>query len=225
MPEHVHVHAPHELSEAPHATSNRERVFEILAALLLSLATLGIAWSGYQAAKWSGLQARRYTQASTARSFANRAATLAAQDRTQDLLNFNRWLEVTSSGNTELAALYERRFRNEFRPAFERWLAADPLHNVDATPSPLREKNYVLAQAVKADKLETVGDHRRFEAGKVATENADDYVFVTVFFAVVLFFGGISLRFDWTPMRILILGLGGVMLVYGAIRIATLPAL
>src|SRR5258705_6671400 len=113
MPEHVHVHVPHELGEpAPH-TSHRERVFEILAALLLSLATVGIAWSGYQAAKWSGLQARRYTQASTARSLANRAATTAAQNRTQDLLNFNRWLEVSTAGNTQLADLYQRRLRDE----------------------------------------------------------------------------------------------------------------
>src|SRR5690242_9170931 len=80
MPEHVHVHVPHELGEPGEATSNRERWLEIVAALMLSLATLGIAWSGYQAAKWSGLQAQRYTQASTARSFANRAATLGAQD-------------------------------------------------------------------------------------------------------------------------------------------------
>jgi hypothetical protein len=224
MPEHVHVHAPHELSEPGDATTPRERWFEIAAALLLSLATLGIAWSGYQAAKWSGLQARRYTQASTARSFANRAATLAAQDRTQDLLNFNRWLEVSTDGNAELAGLYERRFRDEFLPAFEQWLAEDPLQNPKAIPSPLREENYVLANAVKADKLEELGDVR-FEQGKEATENADDYVFVTVFFAVVLFFGGISLRFAWTPMRVLILVMGAGLLVYGAIRLATLPTL
>jgi|1186.fasta_scaffold51454_2 hypothetical protein len=224
MPEHVHIHAPHELTEPSEATSGRERAFEIAAALLLSLATLGIAWSGYQAAKWSGLQARRYTEASTARSLANRSSTLAAQERTQDLLNFNRWLEVTTEGDTELADLYQRRFREEFRPAFERWLADDPLHDVNALASPLREKNYVLADAVKADKLEALGD-LRFEQGKDATENADDYVFVTVFFAVVLFFGGISLRFAWAPMRTLILALGAVLLLYGAIRLATLPTL
>ena len=63
-------------------------------------------------------QARRYTQASSGASLANRASTLAAQDRTQDLLNFNRWLEVTTDGNTTLADLYQRRFRDEFRPAF-----------------------------------------------------------------------------------------------------------
>jgi len=224
MPEHVHVHTPHELGEPGEHTSVRERWLEIAAALLLSLATLGIAWSGYQATKWSGIQARRYTQASTARSLANRASTLAVQDRTQDLLNFNRWLEVSTNGNTDLAALYERRFRDEFQPAFQRWLAEDPLHNTSAVPSPLREKNYVLANSVKADKLEALGDGR-FEQGKAATENADDYVFVTVFFAVVLFFAGISLRFAWLPLRILILGLGAVLLVYGAARLGTLPAL
>jgi ferric-dicitrate binding protein FerR (iron transport regulator) len=224
MPEHVHVHAPHELAEPGEATTPRERAFEIAAALLLSLATLGIAWSGYQAAKWSGLQARRYTQASTARSLANRASGSAGQDRTQDLLNFNRWLEVTTEGNTQLADLYQRRFRAEFRPAFERWLADDPLHDRNALASPLREKNYVLAHAVTADKLEALGD-LRFEQGKNATENADDYVFVTVFFAVVLFFAGISLRFAWAPMRILILGLGAVLLLYSAIRLATFPTL
>jgi hypothetical protein len=222
MPEHVHVHAPHELSEPAESTTERERWLEIAAALLLSLATLGIAWSGYQAAKWSGIQARRYTQASTARAFANQASTLASQDRTQDLLNFNRWLEVYTAGNTELADLYERRFRDEFRPAFERWLAEDPIHNQDAIPSPLREKNYVLAKMVKADKLNALGDVR-FEEGKEATEHADDYVFVTVFFAIVLFFAGISLRFTWLPMRLLILGLGAVILVYAGIRLGTLP--
>jgi len=224
MPEAVHVHAPHELSEASEAVSHRERVLEIVAALMLSLATVGIAWSGYQAAKWSGLQARRYTQAATARSHANRLATLAAQERTQDLLNFNRWLEVTTEGNTQLAQLYERRFRPEFRPAFDAWLAGDPLNNPNAVASPLLEPQYVLADSVKADRLERIGD-QRFEEGKSATENADDYVFVTVFFAIVLFFAGISLRFAWFPLRVGVMALAGGLIVYGAVRLATLQTL
>ena len=157
-------------------------------------------------------------------SFANHAATLGAQDRTQDLLNFNRWLEVSTDGNTQLASLYERRFRNEFRPAFEKWLTEDPLHNVNATASPLLEPNYKLANAEKADKLNKLGDVR-FEQGKEATENADNYVFVTVFFAIVLFFAGISLRFTWFPMRILIMGLGTAILVWASFRLLSLPTL
>lgn len=224
MPEHVHVHAPHELGEVAESAGTRERWLEVAAALMLSLATLGIAWSGYQAAKWSGLQARRYTQASSARSLANRSATVAAQDHTQDLLTFNRWLEATTKGETEIASLYERSFRDEFRPAFASWLANDPLDNEGAIANPLRESTYRLASLEKAGRLERVGD-RRFEQGKEATENADAYVFVTVFFAVVLFFAGISLRFAWFPMRVLILGLGAVLLLWGAVRLLGLPTL
>ena len=142
MPEHVHVHAPHELSEPGEAVSHRERVLELIAALMMSLATLGIAWSGYQAARWSGEQAELYTQASAARSLANRASVFASQERLQDLTNFNRWLELSTTGDTELADLYERRFRDEFRPAFTAWVAQDPLHNPNAIASPLRMPEY-----------------------------------------------------------------------------------
>ena len=131
---------------------------------------------------------------------------------------------MTTDGNSQLADLYQRRFRQEFLPAFNAWLADDPLHNPQAVASPLLEPQYHLANATKADQLEKLGD-LRFEQGKEATENADDYVFATVFFAVVLFFAGISLRFAWTRLRILILVMGAALLVYGAVRILSLPTL
>lgn len=225
MPEAVHVHAPHELTETPREqVSDRERLLELGAVLLLSIATVCVAWSGYQAAKWSGLQARRYAQANTARSLANRAATVAGQERTQDLLNFNRWLEVTTGGNQQLASLYVRRFRPEFRPAFTAWLAQDPLNNVTAPASPLLVPQYHLANMAKANGLERVGDER-FDQAKTATEHADDYIFGTVFFAAVLFFAGISMRFAWFPMRVTVLVLAFVFLAYGVVKLLSLPTL
>ena len=141
------------------------------------------------------------------------AAPLAAQDRTQDLLNFNRWLELTTEGNTTSQRFYQRRFRHEFRPAFDAWLSADPLNNPDATPEPAAEnRNTSSPTRRRPTASRSVGD-QRFEQGKKATETADDYVFVTVFFAIVLFFAGISLRFAWLPIRVGILGLGAVLLI------------
>jgi hypothetical protein len=224
MPEPVHVHAPHELTEESEAVSNRERVLEFAAVLLLSVATVCIAWSGYQAAKWSGLQARHYAQASTARALANRASTLGGQERIQDLLNFNRWLEVSTDGNAELTQLYERRFRPEFVPAFKAWQAQDPIRNTNAIASPLLMPQYKLANFEKADQLEALGD-RRFEEAKEDTEHADAYIFGTVFFAAVLFFAGISMRFRWLPMRITVLALSGIFLTYGVVHLASLPTL
>lgn len=224
MSEHVHIHAPEELARRSERPSGRERVYELVAAVLLSLATLGIAWSGYQAAKWSGQQSERYAQASTARSEANRTSTLASQDRQQDLLNFNRWLEVDTNGNQTLASLYERRFRPEFVPAFAAWQAQDPLHNPNAVASPLNMPQYRLANAERADALERLGD-RRFNEGKDATDHTDAYVLTTVFFAAVLFFAGISTRFDWMTVRAGVLLFAAVGLGYAAFRIFTLPYL
>jgi hypothetical protein len=225
MSEHVHVHAPHELTESHgQSTTKSERVLELFATILLSLATLGIAWSGYQGARWNGRQAREYAQSNTARNLANRSATTGAQNRTQDLLNFNRWLEVETEGNQQLADLYQRRFRPEFLPAFEAWLAEDPLNNPSAEASPLRVPQYHVAALEKSDRLETEGT-QHFEHGKEATEHTDSYVLTTVFFASVLFFAGISMRFEWRKMRITVLVLATLTLAYGFVQIATLPIL
>jgi hypothetical protein len=223
MPEHVHVHAPHELSEGNEAVSGRERTLEVVAALLLAITTLAVAWSGYQAAKWSGVQARQFTQASAARSLANRAQINADEQRVMDLLNFNRWLEVETAGNAELTSLYERRFRDEFKVAFDAWLAqGDAINDPTLVPSPLRMPQYVLDEEQQADNLELLGD-RRFEEGKEATDNADKYVFATVFFAIVLFFSGISLRFQWVRLRVVMLGLATAFLLWGVVQLLQLP--
>ena len=225
---HAHVGAPHELAESAESVTGRERVLELVAALLMAITTVAIAWSGYQAARWSGLQAREYAQATGARAAENRLSTLAGQARLQDLLNFNRWLELTTApestpGSQALADLYVRRFRPEFVPAFRAWLALDPIHAADAPASPLLMPEYQLADFQKAQQLDAKAA-MHFDAGKEATEHADQYVFVTVFLAAVLFFAGISLRFAWLPMRITVLGLGIASLAIAVAKLLTLPA-
>jgi hypothetical protein len=222
MVEHVHVHPPHELEESSRSAVHRERFWELMATFLLAIATVGIAWGGYQAARWSGLQAERYAQANTARSEANRVSTRAGQDRLQDLVNFNRWLEVSTEGNAQLASLYQRRFLPEFQPAFQAWVAQDPLNNPKAIASPLLMPQYHPAGFTQANRLEHQGDVA-FDQAKSSTDNTDAYVLTTVFFAAVLFFAGISLRFQWAPLRACVVAFAAVFLTYGLARFATLP--
>jgi hypothetical protein len=223
MSEPVHVHAPTELGDSGSRSSvAREHRWELVATVLLAVATVGIAWSGYEAARWNGLQSQDYAGANAARTQANRAASAAGQDRLQDLLNFNRWLEVTTQGDAQLAALYQRRFRPEFVPAFNAWMAQDPIHNPAAVASPLSMPQYHLALLATSDRLERQAD-QRFDGGRTATAHTDAYVLTTVFFAAVLFFAGISLRFSWERLRVTVLLLGVVFLTYGLARFATLP--
>ena len=114
--------------------------------------------------------------------------------------------------------------RPEFVPAFQAWLAQDPLNNPAATPSPLLQPEYHVADLERSDRLERQGS-QHFENGKEATERTDSYVLSTVFFASVLFFAGISMRFVWQKMRITVLVLATLTLAYGVVQIATLPVL
>src|SRR3954466_1042273 len=157
---HVHVHAPHELTEGhegPEPTTSRvERRLELAAVLLLSMTTLATAWSGYQAARWSGEQSQHYARASATRVIAQQAATRAGQLRIDDLLYFNGWLDAREAGNAKLEAIYRSRFRPEFEPAFRAWIAQHPFTNPRAVPGPLYMPQYRSADLARSVRLDVV---------------------------------------------------------------------
>ena len=223
---HAHAHPPHELSEGPKGSSappdRFERRLELAAVLLLALTSLATAWCGYQAARWSGEQSQHYARASAARVKAGQAATQAGQLRIDDLLYFNEWLDARDAGDEQLAELYRRRFRPEFVPAFDAWLAQKPFTNPNAIPGPLYMSEYRLADLAKSATLDAAADEL-YEEGTKAKSYDDRYILATVFFAAVLFFAGISLRLDWRPLRVAVLGMACALLVGGIGFVLTLP--
>ncbi len=220
---HGHVHAPHELTEPPHERPARgERRLELCAVLLLALTTLATAWCGYQAARWSGEQSENFARASSTRIKSQQASTRAGQLRIDDLLYFDGWLDARQSGNTRLAAIYRRRFRPEFLPAFRAWIAQRPFSNPRTALGPLYLPEYRLADSARSARLDAAAD-KLFEEGTSAKRTDDRYVLSTVFFAAVLFFAGISLRLDWLPLRVVVLGLAFAMLGGGVVFVLTLP--
>jgi hypothetical protein len=224
MSEHVHQHVPEELQEPWHAGTGRERIFEVLAIVLLSAAAIGTAWSGYQAARWSGREAHNFAIADASHARSTRAVIRAGEDRVRDLADFERWLDLETTGDQTLANLHASRFQGELRTAFDAWLAQDPLNNPNAIPTPLNMPQYTQAEAKRAAKLETAAD-QLVEDGATARDHADEYVLTTVFFASVLFFAGISLRISRERLRMGILGLGVAFLLYGVVQIILLPTL
>jgi hypothetical protein len=224
---HGHPHAPHELTEGTERSpdaSHRERVLELGAVLLMSLAAVATAWSGYQAARWSGEQSEGYARASATRIKSQQAATHAGQIRIDDLLYFNGWLNARETGNKQLEAIYEHRFRSGFVPAFRGWLRQHPFTDPNAIPGPLYVPEYRLPALQRSRQLDRQADDL-YEEATNSKSNDDHYILSTVFFAAVLFFAGISLRLDWRRLRIAVLAFAGAMLSGGLIFVLTLPIL
>jgi hypothetical protein len=107
----------------------------------------------------------------------------------------------------QLSGFLFARFRPEFKTAVESWLALKPLENPAAPPTPFATTEYRLAATARANRLERTADRRAAQA-RTANQRSDEYVLITILFASVLFFAGISSKMDTRRARLLLLGTG-----------------
>ena len=135
------------------ADTGRSRV-ELVATVLLAVATVATAWSGYQSTRWNGEQAKAGGRANALRIESAKAAGLANAQSGVDVATFTQWANAYSLRQTELADFYFKRFRPEFKPAVDAWVATRPLKNPAAPPTPFAMPQYRLAARAQADQLE-----------------------------------------------------------------------
>jgi hypothetical protein len=208
---------------ARHSTrEQRDRILSIAEAVLLSLVALLAGWSGYAAAKWSTESRVTLAEASTARTKANRANLDAMELRNLDSSAFEAWFAAYTAGEEGAMALAERRFRPEFRVAFNAWRATNPESNPRAPPGPASMPQYRQPRLAEAERLDQEADEV-FAAGVTAAQRSDDYVRTTVFLATVLFLVGISTQFPLRGVRYGLVAVGAVLLVFSVVQLAQLP--
>ena len=195
---------------------------EIAEAIVLAIVAITTAWSGYQAALWTGHQSKLYGVASKQRVQAARAEASANYDRLYNAATVAQWLQAETDGKTKLADVYERRFSSEFRPAFEAWKKTDPLNNPNAPPGPFHMPEYRNSKAEEAATL-TAQSSDTFEQGDDARHHADDYVRETVMLATVLLLTAISQRFKVRSVRIGLIVVAGLLLSLSIYHIVNLP--
>ena len=217
------VELAHHLSEPnEHSQSRAFQILEIVEAIVLAIVAIATAWSGYQAALWTGHQAELYGLASRYRVQAEGAATTANQERLYNASTVVEWLKAEANGQKKLADLFERRFLPEFRPAFEAWKQTDPLNNPDAPSGPFFMKEYRSSKTEEAAKLNDQATET-FEQGNRARNLSDDYVRVTVLLATVLLLTAISQRFKTHAVRVGLAVIAMMLLAAPIYRILTLP--
>ena len=196
------------------SVSRREKRMEIVTVIILAVAALATAWSGYQASLWDGIQSSNYTQASGSRTNAAQQRTAANQFRLADLSVFENYIDALLEENEVVADFYFQRFRDEFRVGYDAWIALDPLTNPDAPPTPFAMEEYQLSQDAEAVRLESRADEL-FTEGEEANTISDVYTLTTLLFAAVLFFAAISERFEYVRAQVILLLIASVGLVAG----------
>jgi hypothetical protein len=196
---------------------------ELWSAALLAAATLATAYSAYESTRWSGVQATSFTQAGADRTESAKANSDAAALISIDANLFTQYAVAFTEQNQDLQRILRTRFfRKEFLPAFRAWLAQDPSNNPNAAKNPFVLPEYRVAKVEEADRLEDSAS-AKFDDGRDANQNSDDYVLATIFFAAVLFFAGVASKFQSDRVMMFLLAFGSVAFVAGLARLATLP--
>ncbi len=195
---------------------------EALATVLLALATVATAWSGYQASRWNGEQAKAFSRANAARIESTKAAGRADTLTQIDVTSFASWVNAYALDQTELADFYFKRFRKEFKPAVDAWIATRPLRNADAPLSPFAMPQYQVAAREESEELEATAELWSARA-RANVQRSTNYVLGVVLFAAALFFAGISTKAGTVRLRRTLLSFGVVVFLGTAAWLATFP--
>jgi hypothetical protein len=110
MPEagNSNIEVTHHLGE--HKASSHtlgHQILEIGEAIVLAIVAIATAWSGYQAALWTGEQAQLYGKSSKLRIQAEGVATTADQERLYNAATVAEWLKAEANGQKKLSRLFE----------------------------------------------------------------------------------------------------------------------
>ena len=201
--------------------SRNHRLLEVMAVVLLGVATIGSAWCGYQASRWNGKQDELARRASDLQVDANRQFGLATQIVSYDSNMIAGYAESIASGNEKLQEFYRTTLlRPETLPLIDEWRA-----QIAAGQPPTRlleDQAYLDAQLAPYRAAQTA-----VEASTVGATDAgrtgDDYVLTTVLLASALFFAGLTTSFRVRIAQLLLLSGAALLIAYSASRLADLP--
>jgi hypothetical protein len=195
---------------------------ELVATTLLAVAAVATAWSGYQATRWNGEQAKASSRTNAIRIDAARAQGLAEAQKEVDVATFIQWVDAYAHRENELTTFYSRRFREEFKPAFAAWLATRPLTNADAPLTPFVMPQYRVAAEEEADRLDAEAEASAALVRR-DIQRSTNYVLGVVLFTVALFFASMSMRLTDTRLRAVAVGIGCIVFLGTLVWIASSP--
>jgi len=211
-----------QVRESGDTSQARFEMIEIIEAFILALVAVATAWSGYQAAEWAGKRSQQYAEATRLRVTAEGLATLAGQERIYDSDTFDSWLAAKLDGKAQTAEFFERRFRDEYRPAFAAWMKTDPLNNAQAPPGPIFMPEYRNAKHEQFLGLNKQAAEIA-DQGTKSGETGDQYVRITVFLASVLLITAIGQRFRFKAARVAFMIFAWLLLCLPLWQLLTLP--
>ena len=208
-------------SEGSRRIGKNRTALEMLAVLLLGVGSVATAWCGIQASRWNGEEARESRDGGITRIDASQAFSLGTQKFAYDANTATEYARAVAAGDDQAREfLRESLVRPEFLPVLDRWEAS--LRAGDDSFNLFTDEEYLdllfadsTAKAAESDAA--------LERSNEASDNADEYLLMTLFTATALFFAGVTTSFVSRPARLALLAIAATVLTFTAARLIDLP--
>lgn len=195
---------------------------EMVAVLLLGIATVATAWCGFQSSQWNGRETEESRTAALDRIEASRLYNVAAQKVAYDANVTGQYAAALAAGDERLISfIRDNLVRKDFLPYLTAWETAIRAGDAQAE-SPFDSKAYIDDQFGDSTKVTAQSD-AALDRSDEASKNGDDYLLATLLTATALFFAGVTTSFSSRPARLALAALAAASLAAVAMRLASLP--
>lgn len=205
------------------------RSLELVAAILLGVASLATAYAAYRGSIVSDGVLANYSEATSWQSAANDAYQDASKLEVKEQTLFLQWAQLDPEKSPETAEYIFRYMDPAQQELVLTWLndespdtPVSPFTVVDA-PDGSRTPYYPEFEQLPSNLALVVGDQRLAESARLAeaAQKADDrgdvFELSTVFLAVTLFLAGVATLLKTRSIQVSVLALASVMLVVGGL--------
>ena len=212
---------------------NRGYALEVCLSIILGLATVGTAYSAYQASRYGGNTLAAYSEVMVKTNEMNAAEMKSFQRMTLDMLSYNQYkalrfnvAQVVGRENKIKAYAISDLYLTEnilgtFNAAVRWSIKKDDDEEVFISP------HKYPPYAKELDSLPVKSRNERDLALKRAIrygDIGDQFTLMSVLFAMVLFFTGIAAVFKREPVKVTLLCIAALLLIVTATRMLMLPA-
>jgi hypothetical protein len=198
-----------------------DRFLEVLAVILLGIATVGTAWCALQSQLWSGESDRIANLASAEHAEANRLFGLATQTIAYDTNTVTSYAQAVAADQPKLKEFYRTSVvRRGFLNYLDAWEARI---KAGGTSENLLDNKPYLDEVLGPYRAAQQQADIDTKAGEDAGRFGDLYTLATVLLAVSLFFAGVTASFRSPSLRVTLLAACLLAIFVSGFRLADLP--
>lgn len=209
----------------------RQRWFDNGMAIIMAVAAILATWASFEASRFGGQASSLVSASSIARSDSGRYASRGVEQTIVDASVWLEWEKAIYLDRREFAAFIRDRFSPALDTAQDRWFGrieldakGIPVNGTLPKGTPMGRDDYVPEFQAKAEELALQSEAQLAESERYGAISGK-YIMLTVFLALVLFFGSVATKF--TSPRIQ-LGLGALsvsLLLLAIVKMLLLPVM